>query len=104
MAAMNAVLLGLVVGLAGGAVGARLIQSKRNQTLSPAIEAALRDQGSLTLSQVTGALGLKGLSARGKVLFALAEMIARGKVREIPAPEGTPRRRRSDLVKYELTA
>ncbi len=69
-----------------------------------AIEAALRAQGALTLPALTEAVGLKGFSARGKVILALNDMVAQGKVRTIPAPDGTPQLQKVNFIKYELAA
>jgi hypothetical protein len=80
------------------------MQAKKNQALAPAIEAALRAQGALTLPALTEAVGLKGFSARGKVILALNDMVAQGKVRTIPAPDGTPQLQKVNFIKYELAA
>jgi hypothetical protein len=97
-------LIGIGLAAAIGVAVANVMQRKRNQKLAPAIETALRAQGALTLPALTEAVGLKGLTARGKVMLALNDMVAEGKVRVIPAPEGTPQLQKVNVIKYELTA
>jgi len=93
------------VGLAAavGVIIANQLQRKRNQKLAPAIEAALREQGPLTLPVLSEAVGMKGFMARGKVALALNDMVAQGKLRAIPAPDGTPQLQKVNHIKYELT-
>ena len=57
-------------------------------------------KGALTLPALTEAVGLKGFSARGKVILALNDMVAQGKVRTIPAPDGTPQLQKVNFIKY----
>lgn len=97
-------MIGVGVSVALGTFIASRLQAKKNQALSPAIEAALRAQGALTLPALTEAVGLKGFSARGKVILALNDMVAQGKVRTIAAPDGTPQLQKVNFIKYELTA
>ena len=93
--------IGLAAGI--GVLISNRLQKKKNDALAPTIEAALRAQGGLTLPALTEAVGLKGFMARGKVMLALNDMVARGKVRVIQAPEGTPQLEKVNFVKYELT-
>ena len=86
----------------GVAVALGLFISSR--MMVPAIEAVLRAQGALTLPALTEAVGLKGFSARGKVILALNDMVAQGKVRTIAAPDGTPQLQKVNFIKYELAA
>ena len=95
------VTIGLATAL--GVVIANQLQRKRNQKLAPAIEAALRAQGPLSLPVLSEAVGFKGFMARGKVALALNDMVTQGKVRTIPAPEGTPQLQKVNHIKYELT-
>ena len=94
----------IAVGMAGalGAYLATRIQARKNKTLIPAIETALRAQGALTLPGLSDTLGMKGLMARGKVVMALNEMFTKGKVRVIPAPDATPQLQKVNFIKYEL--
>jgi hypothetical protein len=95
----------IAVGMAGalGAYLATRMQSRKNKTLIPAIETALRAQGALTLPGLGDTLGMKGVMARGKIVMALNEMVANGKVRVIQAPDGTPQLQKVNFIKYELT-
>ena len=97
-------LIGVGVAAALGMLIATRMQARKNQALAPGIEAALRAQGALTLPALTDAVGLKGFSARGKVILALNDMVAQGKVRTIPAPDGTPQLQKVNFIKYELAA
>jgi hypothetical protein len=90
------------VAAAVGAIIATQLQKKKNATLMPTIEAALRAQGALTLPALTEAVGLKGFSARGKVALAINQMVSDGKVQTIPAPEGTPQLQKVNFIKYQL--
>jgi len=97
-------MIGVGVSVALGTFIASRLQAKKNQALSPAIEAALRAQAALTLPALTEAVELKGFSAGGKVILALNDMVAQGKVRTIAAPDGTPQLQKVNFIKYELTA
>src|SRR5262245_66674881 len=95
----------LIIGGIAGAVAAYVVsvaQKKKNKALAPGIEAALRAQGALTLPALAEACGFKGVLARGKVALALNDMVAQGKVRTIPAPDGTPQLQKVNFIKYEL--
>jgi len=92
--------IGFAAGL--GAYLATRSQRKQNAALAPSIEAALRAQGPLTLPALTDAVGLKGFTARGKVMMALNELLAQKKIRIIPAPDGTPQMQKINHIKYEL--
>ncbi|HEY5451561.1 MAG TPA: hypothetical protein VIQ54_22555 [Polyangia bacterium] len=94
--------IGLAAGI--GVLISNRLQKKKNDALAPTIEAALRAQGGLTLPALTEAVGLKGFMARGKVMLALNDMVARGKVRVIQAPEGTTQLEKVNFIKYELAA
>ena len=95
-------LIGVGVAAAIGVLISQRLQAKKNKTLIPAIEATLRAQGALTLPAVGDAIGIKGVLARGKVAMALNDMVTQGKVRVIPAPEGTPQLQKVNFIKYEL--
>lgn len=92
------------IGAAIGVVIAMWITQRRNAELSPKIEAALRAGGEQTLPQLQDALGMKGFYNRGKVVTALGAMVQQGRVKEIPAPEGTPMLERIQHIRYRLTA
>jgi hypothetical protein len=97
-----ATMIGIGVAAGLGAYLATRSQQKKNAALAPSIEAALRAQGALTLPALTDAVGLKGLTARGKVMMALNDLVAQQKVRVIPAPDGTPQLQKVNHIKYEL--
>jgi len=94
--------IGVAAGL--GAYLATRSQHKANAALAPSIMAALQAQGGLTLPALTEAIGLKGFSARGKVMMALNDLVGQKKVRIIPAPDGTPQLQKVNFIKYELAA
>jgi len=95
-------LVGIAVGAGVAMLVASRIQSKKNDKLIPSIEAALRAQGALTLPALTEAIGMKGFSARGKVMLALNQMASKGAIDTIPAPEGTPQLQKINFIKYQL--
>ena len=97
-------LIGIGIATAIGVLISNRLQKRKNQALAPTIEAALRAQGGLTLPALTAAVGLKGFLARGKVMLALNDMVAQGKVRVVQAPEGTPQLEKINFIKYELAA
>ena len=84
--------IGVAAGL--GAYLATRSQHKANAAL----------QGALTLPALTDAIGLRGFSARGKVMMALNDLVGQKKVRIIPAPDGTPQLQKVNFIKYELAA
>ena len=96
----------MMVGIAVGAAVAMLVvsklQRKKNDQLVPSIEAALRAQGALTLPALTEAVGMKGFTARGKVAMALSQLVTKGAIETIPAPEGTPQLQKINFIKYQL--
>jgi hypothetical protein len=97
-------LIGIGMAAAIGVLISNRLQRKKNAALAPAIEAALRAQGALTLPALSEAVGRSGFMARGQVMLALNDMIAQSKVRIIQAPEGTPQLQKINFIKYELTA
>lgn len=96
----------MMVGIAVGAGIAMLVasklQRKKNDKLIPSIEAALRAQGALTLPALTEAVGMKGFTARGKVAMALSQLVTKGAIETLPAPEGTPQLQKINFIKYQL--
>src|SRR5262245_18885049 len=94
----------IIAAIAGGlgAYFATMSRRKESQKLAPKLEAALRAQGALTMPALTEAIGFKGIMARGKVVFALNELVKQKKVRVIPAPAGTPQLQKVNFIKYEL--
>jgi hypothetical protein len=100
----TSMLIGIAVGAAAAMFVATRIQGKKNAKLMPSIEAALRAQGALTLPALTEAVGMKGFSARGKVMLALNQLAAKGAIDTIPAPDGTPQLQKINFIKYQLRA
>ena len=98
----------MMVGIAVGAGVAMLIvnklQQKKNDKLIPSIEAALRAQGALTLPALTEVVGMKGFTARGKVAMALSQLVTKGTIETISAPDGTPQLQKINFIKYQLRA
>jgi hypothetical protein len=76
------------------------ITRRRNAKLAPSIEAQLRQGGPQTLPALAGALGMGGFFSRGKVVLALNELVAAGRVEMIPAPEGTPQLQKVNHIQY----
>jgi NhaP-type Na+/H+ or K+/H+ antiporter len=99
---MNPALIGAGLGVAIGVLIAQRIQRRKNAKLVPAIEAALREQGALTLPALAEAIGLGGFVARGRVAMALNDLAAKKRLRTIPAPDGTPQLQKINFIKYEL--
>jgi len=97
-------LVGIAVGAAVAMVVAGRLQRKKNDKLIPSIETALRAQGAMTLPALTEAVGMKGFTARGKVAMALSQLVAKGAIETIPAPEGTPQLQKINFIKYQLRA
>jgi hypothetical protein len=58
--------------------------------------------GALALKEAGIAVGKNGFMARGEVAQALNGLMGVGKVRVIPAPEGTPQLKKVDFIKYEI--
>jgi hypothetical protein len=65
------------------------------------IEQALRGRGALTLKEVAVLMGRDSFFGRGEVGQALAALSSVGKVRTIPAPDGTPQLKKVQFIKYE---
>jgi hypothetical protein len=97
-------LTGLIIGLI---VGAYMFLRHREQArsgtgLAGQLERALREKGPMTLKEAGLAVGKDGFMARGDVAQALNGLMGVGKVRVIPAPEGTPQLKKVDFIKYEV--
>lgn len=95
-------MIGVGLAAAIGVLISNRLQQRKSKALAPAIEAALRAQGALTLPVLAEACGFKGVLARGNVALALNDMVAQGKVRTIAAPDGTPQLQKVNFIKYEL--
>lgn len=98
----------VVIIAVGAAVGIGLFiasrrQQEKNADLWSLIEPALRS-GPLSLPDLVSALGMRGLSARGKVALALNERVTQGALDVLEAPAGTPQLEKVKLIKYRLKA
>lgn len=99
---IGSIVIGVSVAIGIGI--ATSLQSKRNQSLTPQIEALLRERGELTLPALAEAMGMGGFMARGKVTLALGELQTSGRVEIIEAPPGTPQLEKINHIKYRLRA
>jgi hypothetical protein len=97
---LTGAIIGLVVALTLTIVNRS--RAKKGSGLPGAIEQALRGRGPLTLREVSSLVGKDSFLARGQVAQALSALHGVGKVRVIPAPEGTPQLKKVELSKYEL--
>ncbi|TGK33254.1 hypothetical protein EHQ12_17840 [Leptospira gomenensis] len=86
-----------------GAALAVSIAARRGKKLEPKILKELQDAGgTLTLPELTKRIGLKdSFLNRGKVIQAIAPMIARGEVVEIDDPKATVKNR-LELKQFRL--
>jgi hypothetical protein len=92
-------LIGASVSL--GLVLHHALQRKRNARLWERLEPLLR-QGPATLACLAEAMGHVGFFARGKVLLALQQAIALGRVEVVDAPPGTPQLEKVKHITYRL--
>jgi hypothetical protein len=76
-------------------------QARQGTGLAGALEKVLREQGPMTLKAAGRAVGKDSFMARGEVAQALNGLMGVGKVRVIPAREGTPQLKKVDFIKYE---
>jgi hypothetical protein len=103
---MDSTVMGVIIGIAV-AVGVSIAMARqrgKSEALATRVEPLLRERGPLTLPAIAEALGMGGFSGRGKVVFALNELQAQGKVEVIPAPEGTPQLQKVNFIQYRLKA
>ena len=77
-------------------------RAKKGSGLPGEVEQVLRGRGPQTLREVSSLLGRDSFFARGQVAQALSALHGVGKVRVIPAPDGTPQLKKVELIKYEL--
>ncbi len=79
-------------------------KAKKGTGLPGNLEQALRGQPPKTLKQIAALVGKDSFMGRGEVAQALAALQSIGKVRTIPAPEGTPQLKKVDFITYEVIA
>ena len=77
-------------------------RAKKGSGLPGAIEQAMRGRGPLTLREVSALVARDSFMGRGQVAQALSALHGVGKVRVIPAPDGTPQLKKVELAKYEV--
>ncbi len=87
-----------------GVIIAQKTQSRRNGKMAEKIEPMLREQGELTLDELSSAIGMSGFFKRGKVAMALNELQVAGRVDILPAPAGTLQLQKVKFIKYRLHA
>lgn len=81
-----------------------LLIRRRGAKLEERIVPLLKERGPMTLFEITGALGMGGIMARGKVVLALGQMQMEKRLEVIPAPEGTPQLQKVKHIRYRLPA
>ena len=94
----------IAVSVAVGIGIAMMRLGRRNERLGAMIEPLLRERGPMTLPALSEALGMGSFLSRGKVVLALQEMIAQGKVEVIPAPAGTAQLDKVNHIRYGIRA
>lgn len=77
-------------------------QAAKGSGLPGQIEKAMHGRGALTLKEVAALVSRDSFMGRGQVAQALGALDSVGKVRTIPAPQGTPQLKKVDFIKYEL--
>jgi hypothetical protein len=95
-------IIGLVVGL--GMMLWHRRNAQKGTGLAGSIEDAIRGRGPMTLAEVAEAVGKGSFFGRGEVAQALNALVSVQKVRQHPAPEGTPQLKKVDFIKYEHVA
>ncbi len=90
------------VGVGIGLFIHRTRQAKKNAELAAKIVPVLSERGPLPLPVLAEALGLGSFMGRGKVVLALNDLIAQGRVETIDAPAGTPQLKKVDFIQYKL--
>jgi len=75
--------------------------AKKGTGMAGKLERVLAERSSLTLTEAAEAVGENTFMGRGKVAQALNALSSVGKVRILPAPEGTPQLKKVDLIRYE---
>lgn len=93
----------IAVAVAVGLAISQVRQRKRNASIGASIEPILQ-KGPATLQELAEGAGLGSFMGKGKVLLALQEMVASGRVEVIEAPEGTPQLEKVKFIKYKLRA
>ncbi len=99
---LTGALIGVVVVIALTIVNRN--KAKAGTGVPGEVEKLLRERGTaMTLQEIAVAVNKDSLTGRGTVVQALAALQSVGKIRTIPAPEGTPQLKKKDFIKYEAT-
>lgn len=99
---LQGALIGLVVAIAMFFWQRR--QAKLGTGLAGAVVSVLAPGEVLSLDEIAQRVGRPSFFGRGEVAQALNALLAVGKVRVHPAPEGTPQLQKVKLVRYERVA
>jgi hypothetical protein len=97
---LTGAIIGVVVALA--MTLAMKSKAKKGTGLPGEIEQKLRGRGPLNLKEISVLVNKDSFLGRGDVVQALAGLQSVGKLRTIPAPEGTPQLKKVDFIKYEV--
>jgi hypothetical protein len=89
------------VAVAIGLVINQMRQGKKNASIWASIEPILQ-KGPATLQEIAEGANMGGFMAKGKVVLALQEMTANGRLEVIEAPSGTPQLQKVKFIKYKL--
>lgn len=96
---LEGAVIGLIVALVMVFVQRR--GAKQGTGLAGELEVILAKGGALTLAEVAEAAGKNSFAGRGKVAQSLNALESVGKVRILPAPDGTPQMKKVDFIRYE---
>ncbi|NVB81966.1 MAG: hypothetical protein HOV81_26530 [Kofleriaceae bacterium] len=97
-------LTGLIIGIvvAVAVTIANRSKAKAGTGIPGQVEQMLRERGTaMTLQEIAVAMNKDSLLGRGDIVQALSALQGIGKIRTIPAPEGTPQLKKKDFIKYE---
>ncbi|MEP7125111.1 MAG: hypothetical protein ABJE95_29545 [Byssovorax sp.] len=96
---LQGAIIGLVVALVMMFIQRQ--NAKKGTGIAGQLERALGERGPLTLTEAAEAVGKTSFMGRGEVAQALNALSSVGKIRILPAPEGTPQLEKVDLIRYE---
>jgi len=96
---LQGAIIGLVVGIV--MVFVQRSRAQKGTGIAGELERVLADGKALTLAEAAEAVGQSSFLGRGKVAQSLNALSAVGKVRIIPAPDGTPQMKKVDFIRYE---
>ena len=78
------------------------VATKRGKRDALDVLPVLRERGPSTIPEIMTALGKKGFSAQGNIVFALNSLIQQGVVEELPVPPGTKQLDKIKKRQYRL--